>query len=227
MGEWSGLLLYDASETVGETDYKANLIDGGSNFARQYDVETGAREVLDFADIYLGAGRWTGCVATSDRKIFLDNAGNRAVFYDMENELQASEEIDLGEGDWQDVCCVAVNRLVFLDRATGALRVYDVTTRSRVSSEDVVFGFDAKFRSIAPNANFTKLFVLIENLGALLVWSGSGFDDAIELIGGTSDWQSVILHPAGHLLGLQKNATRAIAIQTNGTRNKTLDLVLK
>lgn len=227
VGEWSGLLLFDASDTVGETDYKANLIDSASNFARQYDVETGVREVLDFADIYLGSGRWTGCVATSDRKIFVDNAGNRAVFYDLDNEIQASEEIDLGGGDWQDVCLLAANRLGFLDRAAGAVRVYDAGNRSRVSDADIVFGFDAKFRSIAPNANFTKLFVLIENLGALLVWGGSDYYDAVELIGGTSDWQSVVLHPAGHLLALQKNATRAIAVSASGKRDATKDLILR
>lgn len=227
VGAWSGLLLFDASEVEGETDYKANLIDGASDFARQYDVEAGSREVLDFADIYLGVGAWTGCVATSDRKIFVDNAGDRAVFYDLENQLQASEQIDLGFGSWQAVCLVSANRLGFLDRDTGAVRVYDAGDRSRVSAEDIVFGFDAKFRSIAPNASFTKLFVLIENLGALLVWSGSGFDDAIELIGGTSDWQSVALHPSGHLLALQKHATRAIAVSTSGDRETSKDLVLR
>ena len=225
VGEWSGLLLFDASDTAGETDYKANLIDGASDFARQYDVESGDREELDFADIYLGAGNWTGCVATSDRKIFVDNAGNRAVFYDLDNDLKASEQIDLGDGDWQDVCLIAANRLGFLERGTGAVRVYDLATRNRVSSADIVFGFDAKFRSIAPNANFTRLFVLIENLGALLVWADSDYGKSITLIGGTSDWQSVVLHPSGHLLALQKHATRAIAITTDGTRKKSLDLV--
>ena len=233
VGEWSGLLLFDASDTVGETDYKADLIDSGSNFARRYDVETGHREVENFADIYLGAGNWTGCVATSDRKIFVDNAGNRAVFYALNNdadpryEERTSEQIDLGAGDWQDVCLVGASRLCFLERGTGALRVYDLATRNRVSSEDIVFGFDAKFRSVAPNANFTRLFLLIENLGALLVWADSDFGKSITLIGGTSDWQSVVMHPAGHLLALQKHATRAIAITTDGTRKKSLDLVLK
>ena len=228
VGEWSGLLLYDASDTVGETDYKANLIDGASDFARQYDVETGAREVLDFADIYLGAGEWTGCVATSDRKIFVDNSGNRAVFYDLDNAIQASEEIDLGAGDWQDVCLVAANRLGFLDRDTGAVRVYDAGDRSRVSSADIVFGFDAKFRSIASNASFTRLFVLIENLGALLVWSGTAFDydNSVTLVEGTTAWQSVVLHPEGHLLAIHKKAKRAIAISSSGNREIAKDLVL-
>ena len=229
VGEWSGLLLFDASDTVGETDYKANLIDGGSNFARQYDVETGDREFLDFSDIYLGAGEWTGCVATYDRKIFVDNAGNRAVFYDLENELQASEQIDLGGGDWQDVSLVAANRLGFLERDSGAVRVYDVSTRNRVSSDDIVFGFDAKYRSIAPNASFTKLFVLIENLGALLVWTGSVFDydNSFPLVEGSTDWQSVVLHPAGHLLVIHKRSIGALGITTAGVRDKTKDLVLR
>lgn len=227
VGVWSGMLLYDASEVAGETEYKVQLIDGPSDFARQYDLETGAREVLDFADIYLGAGEWTGCVATSDRKIFVDNAGNRAVFYDLDNQIQATEEIDLGVGDWQDVCLVAANQVGFLDRAAGAVRVYDARNRNRVSSEDIEFGFDAEFRSIAPNGNFTRLFVLIENLGALLVWVDSDYDRPIELVAGSSDWQSVVLHPAGHLLVLQKNATRAIAVSESGKREVSKDLVLR
>ena len=228
VGAWSGLLLFDASDTVGETDYKANVIDGGTNYARQYDLETGGREVLNFADIYLGVGEWTGCVATSDRKIFVDNTGNRAVFYDLDNKKQASEEISLGAGDWQDVCLVASNRLGFLDRDTGSVRVYDVTTRNRVSSDDIVFGFDAKFRSIAPNVSFTKLFVLVENLGVLLVWDGTKFvDSTVMLVEGTSDWQSVVLHSDGHLLALRKHATRAIGISASGKREATKDLILR
>lgn len=230
-GKWSGLLLFDASEVADVNDYKANLVDGVSKQSRQYDLDTGKREVVDEmlqpVDIDLGEGAWTGCVATSDRKIYLDNSGNRAVFYNFDNEIQASEQINFGAGSWQDVCLVSANRIGFLDRDTGAVRVYDLATRHRVSSEDILFGFDAKFRSIAPNANFTKLFVLIENLGALLVWSGSGFDNAIELIGGTSDWQSVALHPSGHLLALQKHATRAIAVSTSGDRETSKDLVLR
>lgn len=226
-GKWSGLLVFDASQKVDENDYKADLIDSGTDEARRYDMESGHREVAGFADISLGAGNWTGCVATADRKIFVDNAGNRAVFYDLDNELQALEQIDLGGGDWQDVCLIKSNWLGFLDRKARAVRVYDLATRNRMSGEDIVFGFDAKFRSIAPNADFTKLFVLIENLGALLVWSGSGFGESITLIGGTSDWQSVVLHPSGHLLALQKHATRAIAISTLGVRDQEKDLVLR
>lgn len=229
VGEWSGLLLYDDSSTVGVTEYKVQLIDSRTNFARQYDVGTGAREVLDFADIYLGVGDWRGCVVTSDRKIFVDNAGNRAVFYDLDNNLQASEEISLGVGDWQDVCYVTAERIGFLDRDTGAVRVYDAGMRTRVGSADIVFGFDAEFRSIAPSADWSKLFVLVENLGALLVWSGNKMEagNTLTVVGGTRDWQSVTLHPDGHLLVLQKGATRVIAISESGNRDTTKDIVLR
>ena len=229
VGEWSGVLLFDASDTVGKTEYKANLIDKDSNFARQYDIETGEREVLNFADLYLNAGEWTGCVATSNRKIFVDNAANHAVFYDLDNEIKASEQIDLGGGNWQDVCLVASNRLGFLERDTGTVRVYDAGNRNRVSADDIVFGFDAKFWSIAPNADFTKLFVLIENLGALLVWdiARKMFVDPIELIPGSTDWQAVSLHPDGHLLVIHSKSIRALAVTTDGIRDKTKDLILR
>lgn len=220
VGEWSGLLL---------TEDKANLLDGGSNFVRQYNLERGAREVWNAADLYLGTGEWTGCVATTHRKIFVDNAGNRAVFYDLSNSEQSSEEIALGNGDWQGVCLVAADRLGFLDRGTRAVRVYNANNRARVSRDDIVFGFDAKFRSIATDANWTKLYVLVENLGALLVWDQveAEFGESIELVSGSTDWQAVALHPDGFLLALQKNATRAIAFSISGTRAKTKDLVLR
>ena len=230
VGEWSGLLLYDASDTVGKTDYKVQLIESRTNFARQYDVETGVREVLNFSDIILGSGEWSGCVATSDRKIFVDNAGNRAVFYDLDNALQASEEIDLGGGDWQDVCLVAANRLGFLDRDSGVVRVYDVGSRRRVGAEDIFFGFDAKFRSIAPNATWTKIFVLIENLDRLLLWHVADaefeYHETLPIIDGVYGWQAVTRHPDGHLMLVHKNASRVIAI-ASGVRNTSLDVDLR
>ena len=221
MGSWSGLLL---------TADKANLIDGPSGTTRQYDLATGAREVANFADVVLGTGEWTGCVATSDRKVFVDNAGNRAVFYDLNNAEQTSEEIDLGSGNWQGVALIGTNRLGFLDRSSGKVRMYD-TARARVAAADVSFGFKAKFRSIASNSDGSKLYVLIENLGALLEWDMAtgqfNYNDAITLVEGTTDWQAVALHPDGHLLAIHRNSVRAIAVTTDGVRDKTKDLILR
>ena len=229
IGEWTGMLLFDASTTMGVNDYKLMLIDNPTNFARQYDVDTGDREVLNFADIFLGVGDWTGCVATSDRKIFVDNTGNRAVFYNLMNQLQASEQINLGAGNWQDVCLISATQLGFLDRDAGVVRAYNLSTRAREGSGDINFGFDAKFKSIAPNASFNRLFVLIENLGALLVWRGTKFDysSSFKLVEGTTDWQSVMLHPDGHLLTIHKRSIAALGFTTAGSRDKSKDLVLR
>ena len=221
VGQWSGLLL---------TADKANLIDGPSDMARQYNLTTGVREVANFADIVLGTGEWTGCVATSNRKIFVDNTGNRAVFYDLNNNEQTSEQIALGTGNWQDVALIGTNRLGFLDRNSGKVLIYS-TARARLASADITFGFDAKFRSIAANANGSKLYVLIENLGALLVWDiGTGkfnYGDTITLVEGTTDWQAVARHSDGHLLVIHKNSVRALALTTAGVRDKTKDLILR
>lgn len=222
VGQWSGLLL---------TEDKVNLVDGPSRTARQYDLATGVREVENFADIVLGAGEWTGCVVTSDRKIFVDKVGNRAVFYDLDNDEQTSEEIDLGGGDWQDVTLVGTDRLGFLERSMGAVRMYG-TDRNRQGSEDITFGFTALFRSIAyfedSNGN-GKLAVMVENLGALLIWdmASASFDEPIELVAGTTDWQAVATHPDGHLLVIHKRSTLALAFSVSGTRDKTKDLVLR
>ena len=229
IGEWTGMLLFDASTTMGVNDYKLMLIDNPTNFARQYDAVTGDREVLNFADIFLGVGDWTGCVATSDRKIFVDNTGNRAVFYNLMNQLQVSEQINLGAGNWQDVCLISATQLGFLDRDAGVVRAYNLSTRAREESGDITFGFDAKFRSIAPDASFSKLFVLVENLGALLVWMGTKFDysSSFKLVEGTTDWESVMLHPDGHLLTIHKRSIAALGFTTAGVRDKSKDLVLK
>ena len=216
-GVWVGMLL---------TPDKVNVIDAPNGTARQYDLATGAREVDNFADLALGAGDWTGCVATADRKIFVDNAGDRAVFYDLDNNEQTSEEISLGVGDWQGVAIIGVDRLGFLDRESGAVRVFSLVG-DRVVSADVSFGYSAKFRSIAANSDGSKIYVLVENLGALLVWdvSDSEFkeDETIELVAGSADWQVVTWHPDGHLLVLRKHGTRALGFSVSGTRDVSLD----
>ena len=220
IGVWTGLLV---------TADILNLIDQPTQTARQYNAMTGVREVANFADIALGAGDWNGTVATTDRKIFVDNTANRAVFYNLMNVEQTSEQIDLGAGNWQDVALIGTDRLGFLDRDAGTIQMYD-TSRSRQASEDITFGFVAKFRSIAPNAAGDKIYVLIENLAKLLVWNTTtdsfDYDETIDLTDGSADWQAVTLHPDGHLLVIHSNATLAQAYTTAGARVKARDVKL-
>lgn len=103
-----------------------------------------------------------------------------------------------------------------------------------MASKDIMFGFDAEFRSIAANSAGTKLYVLVENLGALLVWNITGnantegfdYDETITIIEGTEDWQKVALHPDGHLLLIRSDSIRAIAFD-GSVRNITKDFELR
>ena len=186
-------------------------------------------------DLVLAASPvWTGAVMTADRRIFVSNSDNEAFFYNLnafgngDRELP-TERIQLGTGDWQDVCMIGTDKLGFLDRETGAVRVYGID-RTRLADEDITFGFDAEFRSIAANADGTKLYVLVENLGALLVWDISSgafdYDETITLIEGTADWQKVALHPDGHLLLIRSDSIRAIAFD-GSNRDEAKDLELR
>lgn len=186
-------------------------------------------------DLVLGASPvWTGAVMTTDRRIFVSNNDNEAFFYNLnafgngDRELPA-ERILLGAGDWQDVCMIGTNKLGFLDRYAGAVRVYG-TDRTRMADEDITFGFTAKFRSIAANSDGTKLYVLVENLGALLVWdipSGAfNYDETITLIEGTADWQNIALHPDGHLLLIHTDSIRTLAFD-GSDRDKAKDFELR
>ena len=219
-GVWSAMLI---------TPTKINMVDNAVNEARQYDLTTGLREVENFADISLSVGvDWTGAVATTDRKIFVDNTANRAVFYDLMNTEQTTEQIDLGAGDWQGVGVIG-NRLGFLDRATSAVRMY-TTARVRDASADITFGFVASFADVASNDTGTKVYVLIENLDVLLVWDVTDaefkYDETIPIIRGTYGWQAVTRHPSGHLMLAHKTSNRIIAIDA-GVRNTTLDIDLR
>ena len=203
-----------------------------SSTVRAFDIN-GNRVPAE--DLVLAASPvWTGAVMTADRRIFVSNNDNEAFFYNLnafgngERELP-TERIQLGTGDWQDVCMIGTDKLGFLDREAGAVRVYG-TDRTRMASEDITFGFDAEFRSIAANSAGTKLYVLVENLGALLVWDMSSsafdYDETIAIIEGTTDWQKVALHPEGHLLLIRSDSIRAIAID-GSDRDKTKDFKLR
>ena len=231
--QWASLIVPAGRLTpTAQSKTHIALLTIESSTVRAYD-SNGNRVPAE--DLVLGASPvWTGAVMTADRRIFVSNNDNEAFFYNIaafgngERELP-TERIQLGTGDWQDVCMIGTNKLGFLDREAGAVRVYG-TDRTRKASEDIMFGFDAEFRSIAANAAGTKLYVLVENLGALLVWdmrsSAFDYDETITIIEGTKDWQKVALHPDGHLLLIRSDSIRAIAIN-DSDRDRTKDFELR
>ena len=230
---WRAILITEVTENSKTFD-EIMALDGDSGQARTFK-DDGTRRRTDGQpngfDIALGTGTWRGATATSDRKIFVNNAGS-VKFYDYDNDEQSSEALSLGTGNWQDVALIGSNRLGFLDQDAAAIRMYG-TDRTRQATEDIEFGFNAEFRSIASNATGTKIFVLVENLGTLLVWDTSDTNEefkdneAFEIVEGTTDWQAITRHADGHLLLIHKNATRAIAFSTTGTRDRTKDLKIR
>lgn len=168
------------------------LLDGTSGELRLFDTngnridsETGT------FNIHLGAGDWRGVARTDTRIIFLNNAGN-VRFYDYTYQPQSAEDFTLPTGDWQDIALIGGNRLGFLDRASGAVRMF-TTTGTPLPTEDIAFGFCAAFRSIASDGVY--LYLLIENLDTILAYhltDGEFVDSAaVEIIAGTTGWQSV------------------------------------
>ncbi len=226
-----------ASRGSDDTDTPACGGQGGVNSTRNYADTDGTLQ-----DINLGNGDWRGATAISsptdkggrgvnNRKIFVDNTG-KVKFYDMDNTEQTAEALTLGTGDWQDVTRIGTDKLGFLDRQAGAVRIYS-TTRTRQPADDITFPFRANYRSIAyyeDTNGDVKLAVVIEDLGMLLVWdiATATFetDTSFETIPGSRDWQSVCLHPDGHLLLIRAQSPRAIAFRTTNTRDPTKDIRL-
>ncbi|MYG00572.1 hypothetical protein F4212_15765 [Candidatus Poribacteria bacterium] len=181
-------------------DTGSGLLDGTSGELRLYDTE-GNRidsETGTF-NIHLGTGNWRGVARTDTRIIFLNNAGN-VRYHDNTYQPQTTEDFTLPTGDWQDVALIGGNRLGFLDRETGAVRIY-TTNGTSMPSEDIEFGFCATFRSIASDG--TYLYVLIENLDTLLAYHlvDREFVDtaSVEIIAGALGWQSVRLTADGNI----------------------------
>ena len=223
------------------TGNQLTAVDSGSHTARAFNADSpplaGVNTTRNYADaagtlqdIRLGNGEWRGATATDNRKIFVDTNG-KVKFYDMDNTEQTAEALTLGSGDWQDVTRVGTDKLGFLDRRAGAIRIYS-TAGTRQPTDDITFPFRANYRSIAYYEDIhgdAKLAVVIEDLGMLLVWdiATATFetDTAFETIPGSRDWQSVCLHPAGHLLLIRTQSPRAIAFAL-GTRDPTKDIRL-
>ena len=204
-------------------------VDGLTAIARAFS-DDGSRRRTDSQpngfDIDLGTGDWRGATATTNRKIFVDNSGS-VKFYDYSNTEQTGEALSLGVGSWQDVALIGTNRLGFLDRTTGAIRMYG-TNRSRQAAEDIVLGGGRDYRSITANAAGTKIYVLVDGDDGALVWdvTDEEFKDAeaFDIITGTTNWQSIFTHPAGHLLAVHSTSTYAVALSLTGARQSSLDL---
>lgn len=218
---WTALFVRD-------TEYAA--IDDTSNTLRYFNPNGQRVPVIignsQTMNLDLGTGDWRGATVTTDRKIYLANDGT-VKFYGLDNVEQTAEQLALGAGDWQDVAVID-GKLGFLDRATYAIRMYSLA-RTRLAGDDIAFGLRAEYRSITANADGSKIFVLVENLPTLLVWQNDAFDvdAAINIIEGTSGWQVVTMHPAGHLLLIHEMSTRAIAMTLAGNRDENLDLRLR
>ena len=70
VGKVSG--LYFISNRVG-------VLNDGANELREYNYSSKLRDTTN--DLDLGVGTWTGCCAVASHRIFVDNDGNRGVFY--------------------------------------------------------------------------------------------------------------------------------------------------
>jgi len=191
------------------------LLDGTTGELRLYDTDGNRKDSgTGTFNIHLGAGNWRGVARTDTRIIFLNNAGN-VRFYDDAYQQQSTENFTLPTGDWQDIALIGNNRLGFLDRASGAVRIY-TTTGTPTPSEDIEFGFCAEFRSIASDG--TYLYVLIENLDTLLAYhlTDREFVDtaAIEIIAGVTDWQSVRIVGDGNITVLHPESPSPIPISS-------------
>ena len=240
---WRAIIATEFTQNS-EKSIEVMVLDGDSRTGRAF-LEDGTRRLSSGSpnsyDIPLGSsGEWRGGTGTTNRKIFVNNSGD-VKFFDHSNAEQTGEALSLGTGDWQDVALIGTDRLGFLDagdrgednpRVSGAIRMYS-TSGMRLAAEDIKFGFQAQFRSIAyfedSSAN-KKIAVLIENLPTVLVWdmaAGALADDeAFDIIEGSTDWQSITRHPDGHFLLVRKRSARAIAITAAAARNKELDVLL-
>lgn len=186
-------------------------------------------------DLVLGASPvWTGAAITADRRIFVSNSDDSAYFYNLNafgngDRGLASEKITLGEGDWQDVCLIGTDKLGFLDRKTGAVRVYG-TNRTRMAGSDIVFGICANWRGIAADSSGDFLYVLVEDLPYLLAWDIDAgefvFDANIPIIAGSVGWQAVALMPNDRLALVRADSTRVVVVDIKSKARRAADDVL-
>ena len=214
--EWSAFFV---------SDTHVSLVHNPDNKVRVYDL-SGNRVLSE--DLSLGTADWTGATLTTDRKIFLANDGT-VKFFDLDDVEQTSEQLSLGDGDWQDVALIGTSKLGFLDRKAGAVRVYG-TNRSRMDSDDMVFGMMANWRGIAANADGSMLYVLVQDLPFLLAWDidGDAFVSAenIPIIPGSVGWLAVALISGDRFGLVRANSTRVVVVDIETQRRRIADDIL-
>ncbi|RKU28916.1 hypothetical protein C6499_09550 [Candidatus Poribacteria bacterium] len=226
--EWSAFFV---------SDTRVSLVHNSDNKVRVYDL-AGNRVLSEDLPLPAGAFNWTGAALTDNRKIFVNNTTGEAHFFDDQNREQSSEKIALGDGDWQDVCRIGTNKLGFLDRDAGAVRVYGPGARLgnlasvmvRMASDDIVFGMMANWRGIAANAGGSMLYVLVADLPFLLAWDiGSGAfvpAENIPIIPGSVGWQAVALMSGDRLGLVRANSTRVVIVDMETQHRRVADDLL-
>ena len=236
--EWSALIV-PAGRLTPTADSKTHvaILTGESSTMRAFDVN-GNRVLAE--DLVLGASPvWTGAVITADRRVFTASNSQDAFVYNLnafgngDRELTA-ETIHLGEGDWQDVCRIGTDKLGFLDREAGAVRVYGID-RTRMADADIVFGIMANWRGIAANTDGTVLYVLVEDLPFLLAWDMDGGEagtgafvpaENIPIIPGSVGWQAVALMSGDRLGLVRANSTRVVVLDIETKRRRVEDDII-
>ena len=209
------------------------LLDGASNQVRLFDASGNRIGANGTFNIHIGSGAWTGAAIANDRRVYVETY--RAAFYTLaDNVEQTTEQISQADAVWVDVALIDDDKWGFLDKMAGAVRMYSLA-RTRLAAQDIEFGFCANWRSIAyfedSNQN-GKLAVLIEDLPTVLVWdiTDAEFkeDEAIEIIAGSTGWQSVRLMDGNKLAVIRENATRIVVVDiATKSRSVSDDVVLR
>ena len=258
IGTWSG--LYFASNKVGVLHKW--LEPAGDDFRehwslREYDYSDSrkarsnpdATTLLISGDLSLSqelsssanAPNWVGCCATGTHRIFVDNRGNRGVFYsngvDYTQQGNRPSEVSLGDGDWRDVVALPSGNVGFFDFKTSTFRVYS-TGGSPVSAEDIVLQYAADI--VSAFIHDGKIWTVVSGSDALIPWDidpindgesefngqhallASGFQ---EMISGITDWVALVW-TGTHFLLLREKATRLFAVSATGDRSVENDLQL-
>ncbi|MYB02424.1 hypothetical protein F4X90_22515 [Candidatus Poribacteria bacterium] len=238
-GVWSGLYVLPAD---GENDVpaKVGVLDNEGNRLRGYNYSTKTRMINQVSlettdDLALGMGDWIGCCATGSHRIFVDNEGNRGVFYS--NGGATPVEVLLGDGDWRDVVVLPSGNVGFFDFDTATFRVYS-TGGSRVSADDIELQYVVDIVSAVVHDG--KIWTVVRGSDQLITWDINPIDDdqseydgqhALipsdfqQMIEGVTDWEA-LAWTGTHFLLLRAEATRLFAVSAAGVRSVENDLSL-
>ena len=238
-GTWSGLYFLPADEG-NSVPAKVGVLDNEGNSLRGYDYSTKTRIIDGVSlqttdDLSLGDGDWVGCCATGTYRIFVDNLGNRGVFYSNGSDTPHVE--NLGDGDWRDVVALPSGNVGFFDFKTSTFRVYS-TGGSPVSAEDIVLQYAADI--VSAFVHDGKIWTVVSGSDALIPWDIDPINDGEsefngqhalltsgfqEMISGITDWVA-LAWTGTHFLLLREKGTRLFAVSAAGERSVENDLQL-